>query len=284
MGRYATVGRDPRESRVARRAEIWGWEWVGVDMTQLMTPTSGNAATTHGQSATSASTGVLPPGTRPAPRSTKGLPYPPPFTYTDRETKAAYIALKYEALMRTAGVRVLDVGCDRKQLRMHLAQHVEYTGIDLSAEADLQINLDEQSLPFADRSYDVIIAADVLEHLDKVHRVFDDLCRVCRGRLVISLPNPVRNLLLAIAEGKQGKLKHYGLPTQPPSDRHRWFFGAEEAERFLRERGALNGFEVEQIDVEEHGTPAWLNTAGLDLHASANIQKGTTWCLLRRSS
>ena len=62
----------------------------------------------------------------------------------------------------------------------------------------------------------------------------------------------------------------------------RWFFGADEAEKFLRERGARNGFTVEQLDVEEHGCPAWNSAEGKNLFASRNVTHGTTWCVLRR--
>ncbi len=199
--------------------------------------------------------------------------------YTDRTGKAAYIAGKYAPIL--VG-RVLDVGCDQRQLRSHLPAAAGYHGVDMNPAADTVLNLEEQNLPFDDGAFDTVICADVLEHLERLHGVFDELCRVSKSRVIISLPNPVRNLMLAIAQGSQGNLKYYGLPVDKPADRHKWFFGAEEAAHFLKARGDRNGFDVEQIDVEETYCPPWLGTDGADRLNSHNCRGGTTWCVLKR--
>jgi hypothetical protein len=46
-------------------------------------------------------------------------------------------------------------------------------------------------------------------------------------------------------------MKFYNLPTDPPEDRHKWFFGVHEAERFLKERGRMNGMALLQMDREK---------------------------------
>jgi len=53
-------------------------------------------------------------------------------------------------------------------------------------------------------------------------------------------------------------MKFYNLPIDPPEDRHKWFYGVNEAERFIRERGNRNGMEVVQLDRE---------------HASLNLKR-----------
>ncbi len=210
-----------------------------------------------------------------------GLLYPPPFVYTDRASKARYIATKYA---RVLGGSVLDVGCDQRQLLGHLPAGVRYTGLDMGPPADVVLNLDVEGavLPFGDRCFDTVLAADVLEHLERIHAVFDEFCRVAAGRVVISLPNPVHNFVDALAAGQGGRLKFYGLPVDPPRDRHRWFFGAEEAAQFLRVRGERCGFEVEQIDHDTPGCPKWVGADGRNYLGSQNIMAGTTWCVLRR--
>lgn len=45
-------------------------------------------------------------------------------------------------------------------------------------------------------------------------------------------------------------MKFYNLPADPPQDCHKWFYGVHEAERFLKERGKLNGMEIRQMDRE----------------------------------
>jgi 2-polyprenyl-3-methyl-5-hydroxy-6-metoxy-1,4-benzoquinol methylase len=108
------------------------------------------------------------------------------------------------------------------------------TGVDIAEKADISLNLDECArLPFADQEFETVICLDVLEHLENLHRVFDEAARVCSKWLLVSLPNSWHLARLRIARGK-GKIAHYGLPLSPPEDRHRWFFSYEEALAFFR--------------------------------------------------
>ncbi len=205
--------------------------------------------------------------------------YQTDLNYTDRASKAPYIASKYAPIL---GGSVLDVGCDRQLLKQHLSPTAQYVGVDVCAGADLVINLDREELPFPPASFDTVVAADVLEHLDRLHHVFDRLCAIARGHLVVALPNPLRNLMLELARGAKGPLKFYGLPVDEPPDRHRWFFGFEEAAHFLRVRGERNGMRVEQIDATERGCPPLRDGSGKNVIDFPNAQLGTLWCVLAR--
>ena len=99
--------------------------------------------------------------------------------------------------------------------------------------------------------------------------------------MIVSLPNPYRNLLIVAAENRP-RFRQYGLPVDEPNDRHRWFFGAMDAQRFITERGARNGFEVEQMDVDEKGVPRVVMPDGRDLSQDPNWSLGTTWAVLHR--
>jgi hypothetical protein len=200
--------------------------------------------------------------------------------YSDRAGKAAYIADKYAPVL---GGSVLDVGCDEAPLRALVGRPGDYVGVDICANADLRLDLDREDLPFADRSFDTVVCTDVLEHLERCHAVFDELCRVARGHVLASLPNPLRVLLDSLATGGSGKIKYYGLPLDRPPDRHRWFFGHEEAVAFLTGRAQRNGFVVEQLDAEDGPTPCWRGKDGADLLDIDNARGGTIWCLLRRA-
>jgi SAM-dependent methyltransferase len=205
--------------------------------------------------------------------------YVTPLRYADRTGKAAYIAAKYAPLLTTS---VLDVGCDRKQLRAELGDSVRYTGIDMNDAADLVLNLEGGSIPLADRSHATVIAADVLEHVDAMHAVFDELCRVAEGHVIASLPNPYRNFILELARQGCEKFKYYGLSDERPADRHKWFFGADDAKRFFEGRAARNGFVIEQLDVEEFGWPASVREALGDVQPTFQLAAGTIWCVAKR--
>lgn len=209
-------------------------------------------------------------------------PYSTSLTYTDRASKACYIAAKYSSILQAS---VLDVGCDSAPLRRLVARPDLYRGVDLGPPADVVLNLDRDNLPFESESFFTVVCTDVLEHLERCHAVFDELCRVASHYVLVSLPNPLATLVKDIHEGGLGKIKYYGLPVDPPADRHRWFFGFEEAAAFLTTRGARQGFTVEQLDSEGRLSLYWrTGREQRDVLASPNIQAGTTWCVLRRTA
>jgi len=199
--------------------------------------------------------------------------------YTDGRSKAAFLAQKYHPVL---GGSVLDVGCGRRYLAQYLPAESVYTGVDFKQPCDVVVDLERGRLPFADRSFDAVVCADVLEHLDKAHDMLDSLCRVSDSRVIVSLPNPARDFLVNLFAGSQGKLKYYGFPTENPGNRHRWFFGFEEAEAFVRAGAARNGFEVEQLDSVHDGCCYWLNGKGENVLASPNITRGQLWAILKR--
>lgn len=201
------------------------------------------------------------------------------WSYTDRTSKARWIAERHRSIL---GGSVLDIGCDQRQLAAHLPSSARYTGVDLSEAADVRLNLDQQTLPFDDRSFDTVIASDVLEHLEHLHRTFDEICRVSDRHVIVSLPNCVRTLVVDLPGGSGGRLKHYGLPIDPPADRHRWFFGYEEAARFVIERGRRAGFGVVQMQPSDRGVQPWRNEAGENTLTDPNIWAGTLWAVLER--
>jgi len=173
------------------------------------------------------------------------------YQYTDRETKAKYIWLKYQSILR--GRKILDVGADECYLKQHIDDEASYWGIGLGGNPDQQVDLEKEKIPFTDGSFDCVLCLDVLEHLDNIHEVFNELCRVTQRYVIISLPNPTRSLYsrLRFGDYRPGKLtKHYGLPLEPPQDRHKWFFTYEEAEKFVIYRTGLNNMRVVQIDCE----------------------------------
>jgi methionine biosynthesis protein MetW len=101
------------------------------------------------------------------------------------------------------GSAVLDVGCASGYLGALLAQHgCRVWGLDADAEAvaavpacyeDVRVVDLEQAveLPWSQRSFDVVVVADVLEHLRDPRRVLRTLGRyvVPGGHVIVSLPN-----------------------------------------------------------------------------------------------
>jgi len=98
------------------------------------------------------------------------------------------------------GARVLDLGCGNGELLAHLREHRGCTGygIELADEGVLastrrgvnviQLNLEEGLALFDDRSFDVVLQLDTLQHLRNTERMLRETARV--GRIgIVSFPN-----------------------------------------------------------------------------------------------
>jgi len=170
------------------------------------------------------------------------------YKYTDRETKARYVWFKYQPILTG---RILDVGADECYLKQYLGEDAQYWGIGLGGHPDQVADLEKEKIPFPDNSFDCVLCLDVLEHIENIHEIFDDLCRVTRRYLIISLPSPWSSLFEALLFGDYAPdqpMKFYGLPPEPPEDRHKWFFSNREAQRFICYRADKNKMRVIQID------------------------------------
>ncbi len=180
---------------------------------------------------------------------------------------------------------VLDVGCDKAVLREFCAPGT-YVGIDLSDEADVRQNLqNEGRLPFEERAFDTVVCSDVLEHLENLHALFGELVRVARQRVLVTLPNNWNSARERLRRGK-GSIAHYGLPLEPPLDRHRWFFSFSEAQAFLL--GQAERFDLEVLELRALEKPRPALVRGLrsllahDGERYRNLYAHTLACLYQR--
>lgn len=172
--------------------------------------------------------------------------------FPDRQDRVKYVADRFGKYLAES---VLDVGCDRKHLKK-LVPGVEYLGVDMSPHADMVLNLEKlESLPFETDRFGTSICLDVLEHLDNLHFMFSELLRVSKNYVIISLPNNWANARRPIDRG-HGGFSHYGLPFNPPADRHKWFFSLEEAINFVRDGESAGMYAVEEMTILEKPRPA----------------------------
>jgi SAM-dependent methyltransferase len=169
--------------------------------------------------------------------------------YDSRESKSEYVFDKYQGLFEET---VLDVGADAMYLKNKIISNGgNYLGVGYGDGIDIELNLEKAPLPFKDNEFDTVICLDVLEHLENIHAVFDELCRVSKKSIIISLPNPWSDLFTTLRIGNHSEeegVKFYGLPPEKPLDRHRWFFSEKEAYNFVSYRSKKNGWNLTQFD------------------------------------
>lgn len=160
--------------------------------------------------------------------------------FRGRKDKLEIIAKRFSYLFSG---KVLDVGCGNNYFKKLIPG--KCIGIDKYGDADVVKDISE-GLPFAEKSFDTVVAFDVLEHIDDLHFLFDELCRVARKWIVVTLPNMyewrfrLSFLLGGLTSGK------YGLSETSLPDRHRWLFSLSETKNFIEKRAKKNNFELSQ--------------------------------------
>lgn len=123
----------------------------------------------------------------------------------------------------------LEVGCGEGDLcaRLHALRPVPFVGTDVS-ERILDVararhpairfeRHDAAALGFADRSFDLVVACEVLEHLPDPGRALGEMARVARRAVLLSVPreplwrvlNVCRGAYLNSAGNTPGHLQHW---------------------------------------------------------------------------
>jgi hypothetical protein len=162
--------------------------------------------------------------------------------YQDRKERNEFAAMQ---LMQSASVtKILNIGGGGKR---HLADcinddRITVTEVDIQGDCDLKVNLDNiDRLPYEDKSFDVVCAFDVLEHLENFHLINDEMFRIAKDYVLISLPNSASEIFYDVIWNRGQKNPDinrgvfsifYGLPLRLPVDRHRWWLYFQDIIRF----------------------------------------------------
>ncbi len=97
--------------------------------------------------------------------------------------------------------RILEVGCGEGFVLSRLAKlfpQAEIVGVDIDDQALTKakelcpqaklLNGDVQQLSFADNQFDLVVCLEVLEHLPEPTKALQEIVRVSRGDILISVP------------------------------------------------------------------------------------------------
>ncbi len=87
---------------------------------------------------------------------------------------------------------MLEVGVGDSTVRDHVARRgIAYTSLDIADDLNPDIIGSVDAMPCPDKSFDLVCAFEVLEHLsfEKFDTALAELARVSKGRVLISLPH-----------------------------------------------------------------------------------------------
>jgi len=142
---------------------------------------------------------------------------------------------------------ILDIGCRNAELGKYFPE-ADYNGADLFPSPGVKYVGDITTMEF-DRSFDTVVACDILEHLETTSATFDKLMGLAEKRLLISLPNTydLKSRWSFAAEGRLGG--KYEFNEEPPLDRHHWIMGREEIRRFAQAKARKHGTQLEMFDL-----------------------------------
>lgn len=146
--------------------------------------------------------------------------------YSFSGTKLEYLK-KY-----VVGKTVLDIGCGKGWYSVFLKDRgFDVYALDIEKQfEDERINFtlaSAQTLPYPDHSFDTVLMWDVLEHIEDEQLILQHVARVCRKRLILSVPNQ-----------DDRNLNWYNLTYQHFKDKsHFREYGLEEIQDKLRSAG-----------------------------------------------
>ena len=90
---------------------------------------------------------------------------------------------------------VLDIGCGSGQLTNRLRNNLKVTGLDISLTAlnNIEVNkvcASSENLPFPDRTFDLIICTELIEHLPKKAylKTLREIRRVAKNHVILGVP------------------------------------------------------------------------------------------------
>lgn len=138
--------------------------------------------------------------------------------------------------VRVGPRRVLDAGCGEGFVHNHLAGRLgaqtTFAGLDLSPEALREgrrrgsgaalLRGSLLQLPFSGSSFDLVVCTEVLEHLPQPAQALEELCRVSRRFVLLSVPREPFFAGLNLMRGKN--LRRLGSDDDHRQHWTRWGF------------------------------------------------------------
>lgn len=162
------------------------------------------------------------------------------------------VRLRKIAPLIPEGSAILDLGCGyRGELLMSIPRARRRVGIDLSIASDTELELIEgrvdMSLPFPDKTFEIVTALAIIEHVEDPTTMLSEIGRVLKpgGRVLITTPDLAGKLPLEL-------MARLGLISREEIADHKRYY----TRRALRQ--AMEQVGLEKVRVNHFGL-MWMN-------------------------
>ncbi len=128
-------------------------------------------------------------------------------SYDTKERFCSYWT-QIQAVLELSEMPVLEIGVGNKFVNDSLKRHgIEVKSMDISSDLKPDVVASVHKIPFRDRSFGIVMACQVLEHLpfDLFRVALSEMSRVTRRYAIVSLPNRSRTCVVSVSLPKIGK-------------------------------------------------------------------------------
>ena len=207
-----------------------------------------------------------------------------PAVHHNSETKGREIVNQYAAILQG---HILGLGEEQTVLKPLLPTDAHYLSIRDAGNSTL--NTIEELLPFDDHRFDCVVCLDVLQSLKNVQQLFDELCRVSRSYVMISVPivdTETRNISLKKAP-QQTTNSTVHSTAEPQREDSQWCLSRNEAMTLIEQRAARNLMQVIQVDCsydhQEEKRLSVMDKLLRGLNLKQTVASGTLWAVIQHS-
>ena len=164
--------------------------------------------------------------------------------YATREERNIAVSEIISDILPDSG-NILNIGSGGQEFLKQSIPNYQIFDIDICGKADLIVDIETiDKFDFEDNEFDVVVALDLLEHIENFHSIIKEAYRCSRRFVVFSLPNPGTIFLRMIFNKRRREHekqlrgvydKFYGLPLEKPLDRHKWYFSIDDVRELFED-------------------------------------------------
>lgn len=151
---------------------------------------------------------------------------------------------------------VLDVGCRDCELKDWVPLNIKYFGNDLYQNKLGTVDyVGDMSMLKVDQKFDLVVALDILEHVENPTLLFEKLLTLANIALIVSLPNcyDLKNRLKFLLRGHLGG--KYAFTNKVIEDRHRWIMSRPEIRQFYFDKALQHHVSDKSLFDMKYGDP-----------------------------